>query len=133
METKEFERVRAWILIRADEPELKAHRIYDVMGYKEGEGDDAFVLIRADVVDFHYNIMIPVDAASLQIVQEKLCEIQTLAEAREIAIVPVTEHIPYPPHMADGYISPEEAEIYTDPEPMKVGRQRKSPGVNPWG
>jgi hypothetical protein len=127
-------RVRAWILLRTEEPpEVAAQRVYAALGYKEGQGEDSFVLVRADVVDYHYNIIIPVDTGGGDVLQGKLSEIQELAKAREIAVVPVTEHFPKPPHAADGFITPEEAEAYTDTDTMKVGRQRKSPGMNAWG
>ena len=127
-------RVRAWILIRTDEPpEVAAQRVYDTLGYKPGQGDDSFLLVRADVVDYHYNIIIPVDTWGWDVLQGKLSEIQALAKAREIAVVPVTKHFPEPPHAADGFITQEEADAYTDTDTMKVGRQRSSPGMNAWG
>ena len=123
-------RVRAWILIRTESPEARARQLYEELS---PEGGDSFCLVRADVVDYHYNIMIPVDAESWEVLHNLVCEIQQRTWARETAVVPVVEHIPYPPHLADGYITPQEAEIYTDTEGMKVGRQRNSPGMNAWG
>lgn len=129
MET-ESGRVRAWVLIRTESPAAAAHQLYEELGQ---EGGDSFVLVRADVVDYHYNIVVPVDAENWDVLQDLVCSIQKLTGARETAIVRVVEHIPYPPHLADGYITPEEAELYTDTEGMKVGRQRNSPGMNAWG
>lgn len=127
-------RVRAWILLRSESPADAARQCYDALGYKEGaEGDDSFVLVRADVVDYHYNIMISVDAETWAVLKEKLCEIQALAEARELAVVPVVEHVPYPPHNTDGFITYVEAGEYDDEGNVIVGRQRNSPGCNPWG
>jgi hypothetical protein len=126
----EIGRARAWILIRTESPEAVARQLYEELSSK---GGDSFVLVRADVVDYHYNIVIPVDAENWEVLQDLVREIQKRTEARETAVVPVVKHIPYPPHLADGYITPQEAEIYTDTAGMKVGRQRNSPGMNVWG
>jgi hypothetical protein len=123
-------RVRAWILIRTESPEPAARQLYEELGY---EGGDSFVLVRADVVDYHYNIVVPVDAESWEVLQDLFCRIQKLTGARETAIVRVVKHIPYPPHLADGYITEEEAKAYTGPDQIKVGRQGNSPGMNLWG
>jgi len=123
-------RVRAWILIRADSPQTAAERIYDGLGQAD---DDRFVVVRADVVDNHYNIVVPVDAQDWDVLQDVAARIQRLAEATDLAILRVVEHIPYPPHLADGYISEDEAAAYTGPETIKIGRQRNSPGWNAWG
>jgi hypothetical protein len=123
-------RVRAWILIRTEEPVAAAHQLYEQLGQ---EGGDSFVLVRVDVVDAHYNIVVPVDAESWEVLQDVSCSVQKLTGARESAILRVVEHVPYPPHSADGYVTVEEAEIYTDPTGTKIGRQKNSPGQNAWG
>ena len=123
-------RVRAWILIRTLSPEAAAHQLLEDLG---SEGGDSFVLIRADVVDYHYNLMVPVDTEGWDALQYLVCEIQKRTGARETAVLPVVAHVPWPPHDTDGFITPEEAEAYTDTDTMKVGRQRNSPGMNAWG
>jgi hypothetical protein len=50
---------------------------------------------------------------------------------KRLAILRVEIHNPYPPQDASGYVTEEEAE--TGAEEVKVGRQDKSPGLNPWG
>ena len=55
----ENERVRAWIMAQVDSPHDAAQQLYEEMGNK---GDDHYVVIRADVVDYVYNLVIPVDA-----------------------------------------------------------------------
>jgi len=132
MVVKETEngRVRAWVLIKTESPEAAAHQLYEELG---SQGGDSFVLVRADVVDYHYNLVVPVDAESWEALQDLVCTIQKRTGARETAIMRVVAHVPYPPHDTDGFITPQEAELYTDTESMKVGRQRNSPGCNPWG
>jgi hypothetical protein len=52
-----------------------------------------------------------------------------------VEVLQVIDHDPKPPHLADGFITP--AEVDADPrsatEFVKIGRQRNSPGENPWG
>jgi hypothetical protein len=124
-------RARAWILIQTESPEVAAHQLYEALSH---EGGDSFVLVRADVVDYHYNVVVPVDAENWDVLQDLFCSIQRLTGARESAILRVVEHVPYPPHSADGYITEEEAGASTDPKQVeKIGRQRNSPAFNPWG
>lgn len=123
-------RVRAWMLLQVDAPLEAAQRIYEELGH---QGGDSFVLVRADLVEDNlYNLVVPVDAESLHWLDYVQQRIQHLAAVRRIAILRVTEHIPWPPHVADGYISPEEAAVWVG-EPVKVGRQHHSPGLNAWG
>ena len=132
----ENERTRAWVLIRSASPEAAAERLYGELGY---EPDQPYVpwaksvVVRADVVDFHYNIVVPVDAESPEALQDLVCKIQKLAEVTETAVLRVVTHYPPPPHAADGYITQEEADKYDDEGRVIVGRQRTSPGLNPWG
>ncbi len=139
----EGERVRAWVLIRvevapgAEPPYAEAQRVYDVLGYKQGQEYEPWtksVVVRAEVVDYHYNIVVPVDAESLEALQYLVCEIQKLTGATQTAVLRVlAPPNPFPPHAADGYITREEAGEYDDDGQVIVGRQRTSPGVNPWG
>lgn len=124
------ERARAWILVQADSPASMAREIYETIGQENG---DSYVLVRADVVDYAYNIVVPVDAENWDVLHGVHRRIQELRGVMRTALVPVVEHIPYPPHLADGYITEEEAGRYAGPEKIKIGRQRNSPGWNPWG
>jgi hypothetical protein len=117
-------------LIRTESPEAAAHHLYEELGH---QGGDSFVLVRADVVDYHYNLVVPVDTENWDVLQDLFCQIQRLTGAREAAMVPVVMHIPYPPHLADGYVDEEEAKADTRPEEIKIGRQLNSPGMNAWG
>jgi hypothetical protein len=131
-------RVRAWVLIRKEMPEGAppidvAEELYRELGYKEDYAPgDRYLMIRADVVDYHYNIMIPVDALDLTELQDLVCQIQKISGATETAVLRVLASNPNPPHAADGFITLEEREGYPD-ECAIVGRQRGSPGLNPWG
>jgi hypothetical protein len=121
-------RVRAWVLVQAEPAQRVAEGIYKELGH---EGGDSFVVVRADVVDYSYNIVIPVDAES----QDRLYQVHDMIRGhpgvRETVILEVKMHVPYPPHDAHGYITPQEAEA--GKEPIEAGRQGASPGANPHG
>jgi hypothetical protein len=124
------ERVRAWVLIQAD-PEVAA----EIHGSLGAAGGDDYVVVRADVVDYHFNIVVPVDAANEEQLCVAVCEIRKIKGVGATLVIPVTEHNPDPPHKAHGYISEEEANAYWPPdEPdFEPGRQGSSPGGNAWG
>jgi len=127
--------VRAWVLIRVESPEAVASGLYGTCGYPAQRQDEPWVksvMVRADVVDYHYNIVIPLDAENQEALQEAICQIQKETGATETAVLRVTAHFPGIPHEADGYITQEERDEYPDPFAI-VGRQRTSPGMNPWG
>lgn len=133
--TGENRRVRAWVLGRADNPEEAAPRLYEKLGH---EGGDEFVVVRADVVDHHYNIVIPVDGASDEALQGAIDSIGSLGVLKEIDVLKVRMHVAHPPHIANGYISHAELAAQHDQhidigEYIKAGRQGASPGHNAWG
>jgi hypothetical protein len=123
-------RVRAWMLLETRSPAETAHRIYRELG---AEGGDRVVLVRVDVVEHRYNLVVAVDAESGEALAEVHHRVQEMAGTSETALLPVVKHFPHPPHDADGFITPEEAELFTDDGRVKVGRQKNSPGMNPWG
>jgi hypothetical protein len=121
-------RARAWILVKADSPKSAARQLYEELGY---QGGDRFVLVRADVVDYEYNIVVPLDAENWDVLQEVYGQIQELTQAKAAAILPVVKHVPFPPHVAHGFVTEEEAAaggIETE-----IGRLGDSPGHNAWG
>jgi hypothetical protein len=122
-------RARAWILVQADSPQKAAQSLYEEL---KDQGGDSFVVVRADVVEYHYNIVIPVDAESGEVLRKVYGMIREITGARESAIVPVVEHIPFPPHNAQSYITEKEAEAGEAKE-IRPGRQASSPGENAWG
>jgi len=121
-------RARAWVLVRAERAQELAEGLYDELGH---EGGDSFVVIRADIVDFDYNVIIPVDAESWEVVDEVVGMIKDRRGVTDTVVVPVQGHVPYPPQDANGYITEEEAEA--GKEPVEPGRQGASPGYNGWG
>jgi hypothetical protein len=122
-------RVRAWILIQADSPQNAAQALYEELVDK---GDDDYVVIRADIVDYVYNIVIAVDAASSEWLERVHQIIRGITGVRQTAILPVKQHVPSPPHDAQGYITEDEVAAGAWKE-IKPGRQHRSPGENPWG
>jgi hypothetical protein len=123
------ERVRAWVLIRAD-PEVAA-QIHEQLGT---QGGDDWVVIRADVVDYHFNIVVPVDAANEEKLCVAVCKIRKIKGVGATLVIPVAEHNPRTPNRAHGYISEKEAEEYPPEEGgFPAGRLSRSPGANAWG
>jgi hypothetical protein len=122
-------RVRAWILVQSHSPHDEARKLYDNL---VEEGGDSYVVIRADVVDFVYNIVIAVDAESvgaLQRVQQRMLD---FIPAKRTAVLRVVEHIPPIPHEAQGFITQEEFDAGRD-KSLPAGRIHWSPGANAWG
>jgi hypothetical protein len=119
-------------LVRAERAQDVAEGLYGKLGH---EGGDSFVVVRADVVDYDYNMVIPVDAQSKEMVHKVVGIIKDHPGVRDTVVVWVQSHVPYPPHDAHGYITPEEAEASkSEPkEPIEPGRQGASPGYNGWG
>jgi hypothetical protein len=137
LETRGGGRVRAWVLVRARDPEKVVQRIYEMLRY---EGGDEFVVVRADVVDYSHNIVVPVDAESEKALMGVVDVIKGVegVEKQTATVVPVKMHVPYPPHIANGYIHAAEleAQLAQDieiEEGLKPGRQAASPGHNAWG
>jgi hypothetical protein len=124
--------VRAWILLQVKSPHAVARNLYEKLK-DEGKTDERdYVVVRADVIEYQYNIMIPVDARSdkdLQFVYERILEITGASDHTSLRVV---GHTPFPPHNAQGYITQEEAE-QGKARGIKPGRQSNSPGENAWG
>jgi len=123
-------RVRAWVLVWADDRAGVAEELYEQFRY---EGEDEYVVVRADVVEsfYGYNIVVPVDAQDQGTLDSIVEMIRNLEAVKRVAILRVEIHNPYPPQDASGYVTEEEAEA--GEEDVKIGRQDKSPGLNPWG
>lgn len=128
-EKKNEKRTRGWILLQVDSPDKTAEKLYEAV---RDEGDDDYVIIRADVVDFVYNLIIPVDAANEDQLKEAHKRIVAVTGAKQSVTLPVLQTFPRVPHDAHGFITPEEAEHGHEHIP-KAGRQHWSPGQNAWG
>ena len=138
VQPNEYERVRAWVLVKAESPQEVAERLYAKYG-KAGGND--WVVVRTDVVDYPcddvecpHNIIIPVDTAN----EDRLCEVVDLIrgfEGIDAAVVArVKKHFPYPPQDGSGFITERENELADEKVPDdEVGRQGGSPGPNPFG
>jgi hypothetical protein len=129
MET-ENGRARAWILVQVDSPHDAAQTLYDSLGL---EGGDSYVVVRADVVDYIFNVVIPVDAESPEVLHDVHHQIRRITGARHSVVIPVLESFPSIPHDAEGFITEHEYARGHEKVRCKVGRQRWSPGMNAWG
>ncbi len=127
--TNVSERTRAWILVQVDSPHDAAQTLYDTLWE---EGDDNYVVIRADVVDYVYNVVIPVDAANPVALEAARQRILEITGATQIVVIPVVHLVPSVPHNAHGFITAAEARAGHE-RVDRPGRQHWSPGANPWG
>jgi hypothetical protein len=121
-------RVRAWLLFQAADATQSAGKLEAYLTM----GEDSYVVVRVDVVDGDYNLVVPVDTASHA---DLLSLVATLGEVvgSEPAVLIVAEHHPEPVTQSHSYVTEPEREPYPAdfPEP---GRQvPNSPGANPWG
>lgn len=127
-------RVRGWLLIKVQDSEGiegVVEKLEDALFFEAG-GEDEFVIVRADVVVGGFDLVVPIDAKDRGAFRKARALIEEKLDPTEIGILMVKRHKPMPPHKADGYIDPEEAEDYPTHR-LQVGRQRSSPGANPWG
>jgi hypothetical protein len=123
--------LHAW----AKDPHAAATELYDELRH---EGGDRYVVVRADVVDYHRNVVIAVDAASDDGLMEAYDRIAGLEILQDIEILRVVAPVPDPPHIAHGYISHADLALQHEKgidigEYIKAGRQGASPGHNAWG
>ncbi len=123
-------RFRAWILLQVNSPQKVAQELYDAIWM---EGDDDYVVIRADVVDWDYNVVIPVDAASEDHLNRAYERILDITGAAKSVRLPVTQTFPRIPHDAHGFVTKEEFDQGQEKERIRPGRQHWSPGHNAWG
>jgi hypothetical protein len=126
------ERARGWILVKGEPAEEVAQSLYEKLGH---EGGDSFVVVRANVVEHSpYNIIVPVDAESRGVLNEVEAMIRDSSGVRGTQVLAVAPggQVPWPPHDAHGFITPEEQEAGLDPD-ADVGRFPQSPGFNAWG
>lgn len=125
------ERVRAWVLVRAEPVQGVSAKLRNLDKKK-----DELVVVRADVVagssDLPYNIVVPVDAESDDVLSSVVDDINKLGGVKYAVALKVLEHHPDPPHDGYGYVTDQEAKAGKDPK-VKPGRQGASPGANPFG
>jgi hypothetical protein len=107
------------------------------IGARYSEGDDQYVIVRADVVEGgSSNVVVPVDAAS----EDDLNDVLDLLRAApgvegELTVLKVKEkgHNPWPPHRSHTFVTEEEFDEFEVDEYKPPGRHPKSPGRNGWG
>ena len=122
-------RVRAWVFGKVEPKGLKDR-------YNENKiktlGGDQYVIVRTDIVRHDdYNVIIPVDAKDDPGLEEAERVIRELLEVRIVSTVQVVDHIPWPPHNANGFIT-EQEHGRGDPD-APIDQVNKSPGWNAWG
>lgn len=130
----ENDRVRAWVLAQVNGDWQATAKQIKTLDTKSPD----LVIIRTDLVTAkegsQFNLVVPIDAIDPDKLQNAVDYIRELTGS-SVEVLEVTEHDPIPPHLADGFIT--KAEVDADPrsaaEFVKVGRQRNSPGENPWG
>jgi DNA-binding Lrp family transcriptional regulator len=125
MESTGNKRARAWVLINV-EPGQAKEAAAGIWGLKDLEGNN--FVVRADIVTGPYDIVVPVDAESMETLTSVILDrIQQVPGVRETLTIVVGVHNPYPPHLGKRYVTEEEAAA-TNPriEPGPLGN-------NPWG
>lgn len=127
METRS-QRVRAWVLLKASDPQQAARAI----GVYFTDGGDEWVIVRADVVEGEYNLIVPVDAANDEALEKVLGILKKVAKG-DPSVARVVEHYPAPVHNAHCFITVDEYELNPLREYYPPGRHPQSPGANPWG
>lgn len=127
-------RYRAWILLQVEYSDDLVKAIIDL-----DTGGDERVIIRADKVvgqpGKEFNLVVPVDVHSADELTNVVNNILAVAKPTSHEVYEVILEFPRPSHLADGFITQREA--MDDPtipgKIVEVGRQRNSPGENPWG
>ena len=146
-ENEHFEtgRERGWLLIKTnhdkeekDKIKAAATRIYENWKYQgdEEKEDQAYVVMRADVVSGDYDIVIPIDAPKGKL-DKVIGDIEADdGEINYTKVLKVSHHNPAITYLAHGFVSRAEFDKADKDHkhPDKHGRiMRKSPGDNPWG
>lgn len=122
-------RLRAWALIKSDDPKSLAAQIWKHDDKEEGR----IVIVRTDVVKgSEYNLVVPIDMHP----DEKDGVFGFLEEycGEGKFVFPLVDcHMPEPAQNASGFITDAELIRGEKKEGVKAGRQDNSPGFNPWG
>jgi hypothetical protein len=122
-------RYRAWVLFDVLDPQQAAGAVADLLT----EGEDAWVIVRADVVTGDYNLVVPVDAANAVAFQAAQEALVGRVGSEPAAILCVLSHVPEPPHGSHTFVTEGELGEFYLREYDPPGRHPQSPGANPWG
>jgi hypothetical protein len=79
------------------------------------------------------NLIVPVDAASADVLAQVQSKIRGTTGVRDLTVVNVTAYYPDPPHRAHTFVTADELGRDRVPEYDPPGRHPKSPGRNGWG
>jgi len=107
-----------------------AQRLYDSRALA---GGDSYVWSRADVVDYIYNVVIPVGRSKPRRDASRPSHNPGNYRCERLCGHPVVESFPRFRTTLEGFITEDEYANGYDKEHCKIGRQRWSPGVNAWG
>jgi hypothetical protein len=122
-------RVRAWLLVKATDPEAAQRGIAPLMVRNKMLPDDD-VVIRADtIVDCEFNLVVPVDVTGEPALKRVVCLVFGVDGVKSVTIAQVKEYCPAPAVEAHCYITEGE----TGGAYPESGRYPRSPGANPWG
>jgi hypothetical protein len=132
----EAARVRAWVLILADDPSTTSE---EILALDQGEND--LVVVRADTVDGGFiNLVAAIDCDENYFETAKgdlmaLPDIQNIWFLEVTAYNPGNPEVPNAPQDATGFITGTELEVgdHQGTLELSAGRQDHSPGFNPWG
>lgn len=133
----EDKRVRAWVLVKSDEPEETAkelnEKLNDELKKPHPERRKDLVIVRADVVDGEYDVIVPVDSANPGSLKQALKMIEDARGTTSVTVCEVTTHYPDPPHSTATFVTEEEHDADPVPEFAPPGLHPRSPGNNAWG
>ncbi len=126
-------RLRAWALIKTEEPEIVAEMIWKHDDKKDG----TIVIVRTDIIEdqkkvLDINLIVPIDMLPDKKDDVLLFLTKYCGEGNsKLAVVKCYK--PDPSQNASGYITDTEFSRGEKQKGVKPGRQDNSPGFNPWG
>jgi hypothetical protein len=119
--------IRAWLLVKVGNGSASqvANHIYNTVNKKYANDEKVFV-VRADVVDGPYNLIVPVFTEKDDQLQDIISTINGMKGVTALEKSVVQKHIPNPPHKAHGFVT------YQEANPLPRGPIDKVNGHNPW-
>lgn len=125
----EERRTRGWLLINSSTPHRVAWQVNDLFA----EGGDEFVVVRADVVESLFDLLVPIDAKGPEEFKEISKRIEGMDGVELCTVIMVVRHYPNVPHNAHGYVTENEQMKGKDKRILPGRQTSNSPGANPWG
>jgi hypothetical protein len=124
----ELARCRAWLLFKVENAPKMAAALEDYLT----KGGADYVVVRVDVVEGDYNLVVPVDASSQASLSSLIETLRGIVGSAPVVLV-VTEHHPDPVTRSHSFVTGPEAEPYPTDFPESGRQVPNSPGANPWG